>query len=146
MRHLRAVFADQLVPLFVPPWNRIDARFLPVLEAVGYGGISTYGARKSVTPAAGLVQINTHVDPIFWRGHRGLVDPETLIAGLTRTLQARRAEEIDRTEPLGLLTHHLVRTEEVWNFTHDVLLVLLDGGAIPSDIGALVQAGRRPSI
>jgi len=65
LKHLRGVFSDKLVPLFVPPWNRIDDSFLPVLQAVGYGGISTYGARKSAMPTSGLVQINTHVDPIF---------------------------------------------------------------------------------
>jgi hypothetical protein len=75
-----------------------------------------------------------------------LADPDTLIAGLTRILQTRRSGETDRTEPLGLLTHHLVHSEEVWDFSRDVLRVLLDGGAIPSDIGALLQAGRRPSI
>jgi len=49
-------------------------------------------------------------------------------------------------EPLGLLTHHLVHTEEVWEFSRDVLYILLDGGANPADIGALIQAGRRPNI
>ncbi len=146
LQGLRAVFADQLVPLFVPPWNRVDESFLPVLQAVGYGGFSTYGARKSTPPTAGLVQINTHIDPIFWRGHRGLVEPDTLISGLTSTLQFRRTGEVDPTEPLGLLTHHLVHTEAVWDFSRDVLQVLLDGGGIPADIGALIQAGRKPSI
>ena len=75
-----------------------------------------------------------------------MVDPDTLIAGLTCTLQARRAGEVDMAEPLGLLTHHLVHTEEVWEFSRDVLYILLDGGANPADIGALIQAGRRPNI
>ncbi len=92
------------------------------------------------------MQVNTHVDPIFWRGDRGLVDPETLIADLVTTLQERRMEQADRDEPLGLLTHHLVHTEGVWAFTRDVIAVLLDEGAVPADIGALLQAGRKPSI
>jgi hypothetical protein len=146
LRRLELVFDRRLVPLFVPPWNRIDDAFLPVLEAHGYGGFSTYGARCTPAPAGGLVQINTHIDPILWRGHRGLVDPAHLITGIVATLRARRAGETGIHEPLGLLTHHLVHTEEVWRFTCDVLRVLLDGGAVPADIGALVQAGRRPKI
>ncbi len=143
---MRVEFGTALVPLFVPPWNRIARELLPSLAAAGFQGLSTYGPRKTVHATQGVVQVNTHVDPIFWRGDRGLVDPETLIADLVTTLQERRMEQADRDEPLGLLTHHLVHTEGVWAFTRDVIAVLLDGGAAPADIGALLQAGRKPSI
>lgn len=143
---MQAEFGSALVPLFVPPWNRIAHQFLPTLAMAGYQGLSTYGPRKTVHATQGVVQVNTHVDPIFWRGDRGLVDPESLVADLVTTLQERRMEQTDRDEPLGLLTHHLVHTEDVWAFTRDVIAVLLDGGAIPADIGAVLQAGRSPSI
>lgn len=140
------VFGPSLVPMFVPPWNRIAPEFLPVLAKAGYRGLSTYGPRASVQAAEGLVEINTHIDPIFWRGDRGLVEPQTLIGKLVTTLQDRRLNRADLNEPLGLLTHHLAHTDDVWTFSFDVLRVLLDGGAIPADIGTLLQAGRRPSI
>ncbi|MCX7567300.1 polysaccharide deacetylase family protein [Sulfitobacter sp. F26169L] len=139
---LARYFGKRLVNLFVPPWNRIDPPFLPVLAKHGYAGVSTYGPRTAVYPASGLMQINTHIDPIFWRGHRGLVDPEILIDGIVTTLQDRRAGHIDASEPLGLLTHHLVHTEEVWNFTRDLLDVLLEGGALPADIACLLANAR----
>jgi hypothetical protein len=135
---LKTAFGARALPLFVPPWNRIGADVVASLPPAGYRAVSTYGPRKAVIAAPEVTQINTHIDPIFWRGHRGLVDPDTLVAGITATLFARRAGDTDPTEPLGLLTHHLVHTEDVWTFTHDVLSVLLDEGAQPADLSKLI--------
>lgn len=146
IERMTEVFGPSLVPMFVPPWNRIAPEFRPELTNAGYNGLSTYGPRKATEPTTGLVQINTHIDPIFWRGDRGLVAPEPLLEKLVVTLQDRRTGHADPTEPLGLLTHHLVHTEDVWAFSRDVIAVLLDGGAVAADIGALLQAGRSPSI
>lgn len=139
-------FGARLIKLFVPPWNRIAPDLLPVLAAAGYRGVSTYAARSAEYAASGLLQINTHIDPIYWRGHRGLVAPETLIEGIVATLRDRREGRTDASEPLGLLTHHLVHTDDIWTFSSDVLRVLLDGGATPAAIGSLLQVGRSPSI
>jgi hypothetical protein len=137
LQKMRTHFSAQLVKLFVPPWNRISPDLLPVLVANNYTGISTFGPRKNAKTAQGLVQINTHIDPIFWRGDRGLVDPDTLVQGITKTLQDRRMGRTDIQEPLGLLTHHLVHTEDVWDFSRDVMRVLLDGGAVPADLSSI---------
>lgn len=143
INHLTEHFGQRLLPLFVPPWNRIDAGFMPVLTRAGYGGVSTFGPRTAGTD---LLQINTHVDPIYWRGHRGLADPEALIAGAVATLRARRNGETDSDEPLGLLTHHLVHDADIWEFSAQMLRVLLGGGAQVADIAGHLQAGRSPSI
>lgn len=135
---MQAAFGTALVPLFVPPWNRIAPFFIDALSASGYRGLSTFGPRKNPLAAQGVVQINTHVDPIFWRGDRGLVDPEHLVTDLTRNLQARRTGQADASEPLGLLTHHLVHTPQVWSFSQDLITVLMDGGAQAADIKALL--------
>jgi len=131
-------FGARTLPLFVPPWNRIGAQATRLLPAAGYRGLSTYGARRSVLAAPGVTQINTHIDPIFWRGHRGLVDPETLVTDLIAELKARRNGDADASEPLGLLTHHLVHTDDVWDFSREVLSVLLDGGAQAADLTVLI--------
>jgi hypothetical protein len=139
-------FGNQLIKLFVPPWNRVSPDLLPVLAAAGYRGVSTYGARPATFAAAGLMQINTHIDPIYWRGHRGLVAPEVLVEGIVTTLRDRREGRADASEPLGLLTHHLVHNDDIWSFSGEALRVLLNGGATPADIGSLLQAERNPSI
>lgn len=138
LARLEALFGADLLPVFVPPWNRLDHGFAPVLAAAGYRGVSTYGARPAACAAAGLHQINTHIDPVFWRGHRGLADPETLIHGIVERLRRRRSGDEDAHEPLGLLTHHLVHTEDVWRFSADCLAVLRDGGAQVADLRRLI--------
>ncbi|UOA25852.1 polysaccharide deacetylase family protein [Pseudosulfitobacter sp. DSM 107133] len=129
---MRDLFGPALVPMFVPPWNRISARLVAQLAAQGYRGLSTFGTRAAQT-THGLTVINTHVDPIFWRGNRGLSDTGWIIDTAVRHLRS------GSSEPLGLLTHHLVHTPEVWTFTSRFLTEMQDGGAQPFDIrGALI--------
>jgi hypothetical protein len=134
MDRMRALFGDRMVPVFVPPWNRIDGALLPELPALGYSGVSSFLPRPARLAAPGLVQINTHIDPIFWRGGRGLVPPGDLIAQITTLLAERRAGTTDATEPLGFLTHHLVHDADIWRFTRDCLATLLDAGATPINL------------
>jgi len=137
LNRMQQLFGDDLLPIFVPPWNRLDDGLLPVLADAGYVGVSAYLPRDNRIAAPGLVQINTHIDPIFWRGTRSLVPPDTLIADITKLLQDRRKGLTDPQEPLGFLTHHLVHDEDIWGFTHACLARLLDGGAVPSQMTRL---------
>ena len=127
LHRLQQAFDKTLGPMFVPPWNRVSPDLMPELAAMGYRAISTYLPRKARWAAPGLEQINTHVDPIFWRGHRGLVDPPELVARIVRLLQDRRAGISDNTEPLGYLTHHLVHDDDIWDFSRQYLNELRDG-------------------
>jgi hypothetical protein len=133
---MKALFSDRFLPIFVPPWNRLDGALMPELAKLGYVAVSTYLPRKSKWAAPGLMQINTHVDPIFWRGGRGVVPPDDLIAHIVKLLQDRRNGITDATEPMGFLTHHLVHDQDIWNFTQSCLATLLDGGATPADLAS----------
>jgi hypothetical protein len=119
LREARRVLGDGLVPVFVPPWNRMAPGLAPGLARAGYRGLSTFRDRAQREAAPGLVQINTHLDPIDWRGRRGLADPQRLVATLAEAI-ARRAGEA-RPEPIGLLTHHLVHDDAVWSFCESLL-------------------------
>ena len=131
---LRDLFGHALLPIFVPPWNRIDPGIVAKLPALGYVGLSTYTPRNARLVVPELVQINTHLDPIHWRGGGGLIDPESQITTLVRLLVDRREGRADAAEPLGFLTHHLVHDPQIWAFTRACLSVLLDGGAVPCDL------------
>ncbi|MEM9966765.1 MAG: polysaccharide deacetylase family protein [Pseudomonadota bacterium] len=124
-------FGGCLANVFVPPWNRISPDILPLLVKVGYTGLSTYGPRSTHMPSSGLVQVNTHVDPINWRKGGGLINPEELVARLTDQLTGRRLGQLDNEEPLGLLTHHLVHTPALWHFVEELLQTLLECDAEP---------------
>lgn len=126
---LQDAFGDQLLRVFTPPWNRMLPGFSVFLQRIGYVGLSTFTPRQHRQAAPGLVQINTHLDPIDWRGGGGLRTPETLVRELVSLLEDRRKGRTDRAEPLGVLTHHLVHTPEIWDFTSECLSELLSGGA-----------------
>ena len=128
---LDQMFGTDLLKVFVPPWNRIDAGLVAKLPDLGFAGLSTFTPRDGRFAAPHLVQINTHIDPIFWKSGGGLVPPEAQIAALVQNLQDRRFGRADNTEPLGLLTHHLVHNPEIWAFTEACLGALLDAGAMP---------------
>ncbi|MDF1727478.1 MAG: polysaccharide deacetylase family protein [Sulfitobacter sp.] len=141
LAQLRGQFGAAVLPVFVPPWNRVDPDFALDLNRLGYSGLSTFTPRDRVEVAAGVVQVNTHLDPINWRGGGGLVDPATLIAQLVQHLKDRRAGRADATEPLGILTHHLVHDADIWAFSEACIGCLLDRGATPADLTAAWSGG-----
>ncbi|MCJ2027085.1 glycosyltransferase [Methylobacterium sp. J-067] len=98
---------ETLLPVFVPPWNRIDPDLAADLPSLGYAGLS---AAKGPGGAA--------LDVIDWRGTRSLRDPAALLATLTAHAESRSGA------PLGLLTHHLAHDEAVWAFLAELLTVL----------------------
>ncbi|MEP4196536.1 MAG: polysaccharide deacetylase family protein [Aliishimia sp.] len=121
MTRLQDMFGALLEPMFVPPWNRIDPSVINGLSELGYTQLSTYGPRSHVQAAPGLAQLNTHIDPVDWKGTRGLANPELLITKLVDHLIARRNGDADNAEPLGLLTHHLMQDEPTWAFCESLL-------------------------
>jgi len=128
---MASLFGIQLRPMFVPPWNRVHGDVVNTLSSMGYTTLSTFGPRASPSAAPGLRQINTHIDPIRWKGSRDLVEPDHLIAQAAAQLHARRQGQEDAAEPLGLLTHHLVHTPAIWSFAEGFAHEMLSGGAVP---------------
>ncbi|ALG73938.1 hypothetical protein VY88_19785 [Azospirillum thiophilum] len=121
---LRALFGERLLPLFVPPWNRMAADMPALLAAAGYHAVSGFG--PAPRRRDGLAWVNTHLDLIDWRGGRSAVAPDALLAGLLRELRDRREGRRDALrdpdEPIGLLSHHRVHDAAIW----DLLDRLLD--------------------
>ena len=109
-------FAGRFVPALVPPWNRIDPALMPLLPALGYNAISTYGARQSAQPETGLRQINCHIDILDWRQGAAFVGEAEALKLACAHLQARRQGAADADEPTGLLSHHLRHDEAAWAF------------------------------
>jgi hypothetical protein len=103
-------------PLFVPPWNRWTPALAPALPVAGLRAVSTYGPRRAAAAAPGLIQVNTHADPIAWRTTRAFVGDEPMLDAITAHLVARRMGLNDRDEPTGILTHHLDHDEASWLF------------------------------
>ncbi len=117
---LSDAFPNHFVPVLVPPWNRIESKAYNILQAVGLTGISTVRARKKSHLVPGLLQINTHLDPISWRHGRGFIGSQIAIALLHQHLYLRRTTDRCREEPTGLLTHHLDQNDLVWSFCRNL--------------------------
>jgi len=117
---LQQQFGRQCNAVLVPPWNRIDERILQALPALGFTGVSAMRVRKNAWPAAGLLQVNTHLDPVNWRHRRGFIGIYPAIAILVQHLAARRTGYRDIGEPTGILSHHLVQNEAVWQFIDEL--------------------------
>ncbi|MEX0328395.1 MAG: polysaccharide deacetylase family protein [Ruegeria sp.] len=127
MARLQDLFGNRLCPMFVPPWNRVAQKVVEELPGLGFRILSTATPRKAALAAPGLLQVNTHLDPIDWKGTRGLVDPDVLVAQVVDLLKDRRLGRTDNAEAFGILTHHLVHTPDVWTFTQSLIQRLLDG-------------------
>jgi hypothetical protein len=56
-----------------------------------------------------------------WRGGPRFAGREQLLGKLTTLLALRRRQDL-WSEPIGLLTHHLVHDEEAWRFLDELLL------------------------
>ena len=119
---LQQVAGKRLLPVLVPPWNRISAPgLLAALAGAGYRGLSRFDPRSSRTAAPGLQQVNTHVDIIDWRGSRGFAGEELVLGQAVRHLRARREGRADPDECTGWLTHHAVHDEAAWTFMAGLL-------------------------
>ncbi|MDP4021308.1 glycosyltransferase [Methylobacterium sp. NEAU 140] len=134
--------ADRLLPVFVPPWNRLARDLAAVLPSLGYRGLSTAGG----PPVDGLVRADATFDPIDWRGTRSLRDPGALLDDLAIQIAG------DAGSPIGLLTHHLAHDPAIWAFVEALLPVLLRHPAVtvcdPRDLFAprVDAAAAPPSI
>lgn len=117
---LGALFCGQAQAVLVPPWNRIEPALIPRLPEAGLSGLSTFKPRAAQQAAAGIWQVNTHVDIIDWRAGQVFRDISAIYTEIAAHLATRRAGRVDKTEPTGILTHHLVMEDAAWAFLSDL--------------------------
>lgn len=129
------LFGAQSLAMFTPPWNRLSNDLPPRLTEAGFSALSTDGPRGGPYAAAGLRQVNTHLDPIDWRAGGGLREPGVLIERAASLLAERRLGRADAEEPFGLLTHHLVHDAAIWRFCEGWFEVLSEHSAVVRPAG-----------
>ncbi|WP_374653376.1 hypothetical protein [Dongia sp.] len=120
---LRSAFGPRFLPVLTPPWNRIADAALPLLPRLGLRGLTRfdelpYGRRGTAIP--GIVEINTQIDVIDWRGSRGFVGEGVALGRLAAHLAARRNGTCAVEIPTGILTHHLVHDTATWRFLENL--------------------------
>jgi hypothetical protein len=120
---LTELFGPASLAVFVPPWNRFDDRFLPLLGRSGFFGISRAKPRRAALPIPGVVEANVHVDLVAWAGGRNFIGENAALSGLVSHLRARRLGLTWADEPTGILTHHLLQDEPTEAFLARLLEV-----------------------
>jgi hypothetical protein len=136
----------RVVPVFVPPWNRIAPAVREHLPMLGFRALSAFGPRGR--PVPGLVELHCHVDPILWRESGRFAGAAETLTRLRTQLAARRTGQADPGEPTGLLTHHQAADAALWAFLDRLLTQLPDHPAAtfpswPTLLDA-ASASRRP--
>jgi peptidoglycan/xylan/chitin deacetylase (PgdA/CDA1 family) len=127
---LARAFGRAYLPVLVPPWNRIHASVVAALPRAGFSGLSTFAPRAAPYPAPGVVQCNTHVDLVDWRGGRTFVGASHAIASTVEHLAARREGRVDAGEATGILTHHLDLGDDAWTFLEALFARTRDHAAV----------------
>ncbi|MGF1624954.1 MAG: polysaccharide deacetylase family protein [Alphaproteobacteria bacterium] len=122
---LRRILPDRLLPVLVPPWNRIAPWAVDRLPGLGYAGWSGFGARAAMDRAV-LPAVNVHVDVIDWHGSGGFVGEAAALDQVVGHLRARRGGQADPAEPTGLMTHHAVHDPATWAFVAGLLEAVSD--------------------
>ena len=113
---LESLFGNRVLPVFVPPWNRMGGDAAAVLPVAGYRTLSGYRGR----PAGPLPRLDTHVDLVDWRGGRRFAGDDAVLRALAGALAARRRAGDSR--PTGVLSHHLVHDVAAWRFLERLLV------------------------
>ncbi len=119
---LHQTFAQQYVPVFVPPWNRFSVGLVSALPEQGYRGMSGMWARVHDDNRPSCFRtVNTHADPIAWRSDRGFTGLSDALEQIISHLRLRREFPNRSDEATGLLTHHLDQNAEVWAFCKELI-------------------------
>ncbi len=129
---LSALYGEAMLPMLVPPWNRIAPDLLSLLPRIGLRTLSVFGAEKD----RGLPELNTHVDVMDWHGTRGGRPADILFGEI-----AARIESMGDGQAMGLLTHHLVHDGAVDGFLGSLFeLTTAHPGCRWQPAGALLTA------
>ena len=116
---LQAHFANQYLPILVPPWNRVESPVAEHLTHLGYQQLSVLASDKLEETS---FHLNVHIDIIDWKQRKFVGEAQVLskiISSLTALrIQAQQnaSEKSEPVKPCGLMTHHLDHDDECWAF------------------------------
>jgi hypothetical protein len=136
---LATLHEGRLLPMLVPPWNRIDPLLLSSLPDIGFRLVSAFSESLVAAVPDNLIVVNTHLDIMDWSARNGR-DHASLVVDLMGEL--RKSRDSNR-HPIGVLTHHRVHDETAWSFLGQLfeMTALGDGFQwLPGD--DLLQAPR----
>jgi len=106
------------VPVYVPPWNRVNEN---LSDAVKLAGLQCLSAHRKQSSQNNLVKsLNVDLDLLTWKTEPHFRGTLRVLWRFLVLLRKRRILKAWH-EPVGLLTHHLAHDEEAWNFLGEFL-------------------------
>jgi len=111
---LTAILGEHFLPVFTPPWNRLDLETLHILEELGYLAISRYRGDRLPAPP-GLPDLATNVDLHTRKEDSFEAGWEGLLVELDQALATGIA---------GMMIHHQRMNDTAFAFL-DLLLPIL---------------------
>lgn len=143
-QRLNELLGDAVLPIFVPPWNRIARSHAARLAAIGFAGLSCFRDYRLGTDC-GLRLLNTHVDIMDWHGGRVGRPTTDILEELVAMLAAKRQDEAGNVE-MGLLLHHRDHDETAWSALADILSAAAAHPAVRMiDPGRFIHPERSPN-
>ncbi|MFN3671141.1 MAG: polysaccharide deacetylase [Bosea sp. (in: a-proteobacteria)] len=127
-KRLADLLGEAVLPIFVPPWNRIAPDHAARLPALGFAGLSCFRGFR-LGPAGGPRLGHTDLDIMDWQGGRIGRGLDDMAAELAATLAARRAAEAGGTA-IGLLLHHRDHDLAGWDALAAMLALLTEHQAV----------------
>ncbi len=103
-------------PVLVPPFNRIAPELHRAVAAAGISHVSADGDFFAFP----LPSRNVHADIIDWHAHTARATVEA-VRPLIAALRLRRFGIVPRSEPIGIMTHHIVHDDAAWTLAEDIL-------------------------
>jgi len=122
---LEALFGPAALPVFVPPWNRIDPKIAAALPGLGFAGLSCFRG-FGLSADGGPALANTHLDLIDWHGGRIGRDASALAAEMAGHLACHRDNAGGGEAVFGLLLHHCDHDDTAWACLEALLRLVAD--------------------
>jgi hypothetical protein len=115
-RRLEDLFRQRFLPVLVPPFNALARDAVGAVRASGLQHLSL----STDFAGLGLPSRNVHADLVDWR-ETCAVSVEAAIRPLLLALKLRRFGVTPATQPIGIMTHHLVHDAATWSLARELL-------------------------
>ena len=143
---LSDLLGEAILPVFVPPWNRIDPGHAARLGGLGFAALSCFRNHRHGA-SGGPPLLNTHIDIMDWHGGRIGRRPEDLLPEMVALLAGIRDSHAEQTVPIGLLLHHRDHDENAWTLLDDILAATAAHPAVTfTDPAELLQSAQPLSL
>jgi peptidoglycan/xylan/chitin deacetylase (PgdA/CDA1 family) len=143
--------------VFVPPFGRISTAMIAALPGIGFSGLSggqrplerraaRLAARFAWVPGLNIARrgplprVDAHVDLINWHA-RSAEDVGIIADRVVGQLRLRRKGFLALRTPIGLLTHHRVHDERIWQLLDALVDFLRRHGAEFVDVAGMFRPG-----